>query len=279
MSPRHVKVYANIADNQPSQTTTGQIRCSGRMHQISIAPGGRVTLHNHTREELTAERILVALGGELCRCSQFLDRKHLALRLQSLATSEYGQICSGYGIGKNSISFYQCTFFSLSWYTLGVKRVRLTIGRSNPAIELGVPLTQPAVQPFVDIYLDIEPKGGLTSSIIADVFPKESVSNREIPIRDALKQLPPLPIDVVKELSSYEAWPGTGGVSLIFNYTTVMIGTPSGWVAVPKNTTAYHTAYKTKDPWRTLAVLGVKIPRIKKKRVWSEAMGAELIKF
>ncbi|MBT9147970.1 MAG: hypothetical protein DDT32_01739 [Syntrophomonadaceae bacterium] len=49
------------------------LRCSGRMHKISIMPGGAFVLHNHTKAEIDAERILAALGGEPCRCVQILD--------------------------------------------------------------------------------------------------------------------------------------------------------------------------------------------------------------
>ncbi len=49
------------------------VRCSGRMHKISIMPGGAFVLHNHTKAEITTERIFLALGGEPCRCVQILD--------------------------------------------------------------------------------------------------------------------------------------------------------------------------------------------------------------
>jgi len=79
--------HTKLLNQKTSKTTTGQIRCSGKMHKISIAHGGRITLHNHTREELTAERILAALGGELCRCSQFLKLWRTDCRTLSLSVS------------------------------------------------------------------------------------------------------------------------------------------------------------------------------------------------
>ncbi|MBT9147971.1 MAG: hypothetical protein DDT32_01740 [Syntrophomonadaceae bacterium] len=53
--------------------TSVNVRCSGRMHKISIMPGGAFVLHNHTKAEIAAERILAALGSDLCRCVQVLD--------------------------------------------------------------------------------------------------------------------------------------------------------------------------------------------------------------
>ncbi|MBT9140623.1 MAG: hypothetical protein DDT30_01201 [Dehalococcoidia bacterium] len=53
--------------------TSVNVRCSGRMHKISIMPDGAFVLHNHTKAEIDAERILAALGGGLCRCVQVLD--------------------------------------------------------------------------------------------------------------------------------------------------------------------------------------------------------------
>ena len=51
---------------------TGHIRCSGKMHRISIPAKGPIMLYNHTRAELAAERIMVALGAQPCRCMQVL---------------------------------------------------------------------------------------------------------------------------------------------------------------------------------------------------------------
>ena len=60
-------------NNQSLEITTGQIRCSGRVHKITIIHGGPIILHNHTKADINAERIVVALGGEPCRCLKFLN--------------------------------------------------------------------------------------------------------------------------------------------------------------------------------------------------------------
>lgn len=54
-------------------TTTVSVRCSGKMHQISALPSGAFVFHNHTKTDRIAEDILVALGGQPCRCVQILQ--------------------------------------------------------------------------------------------------------------------------------------------------------------------------------------------------------------
>jgi len=47
------------------------IRCNGRMHRIVLTKSGRLVLVDHP--DLAAERAMVALGGEKCRCLEVLD--------------------------------------------------------------------------------------------------------------------------------------------------------------------------------------------------------------
>jgi len=50
--------------------TSVKVRCSGSLHTISLIDRGALVLHDH---DIEAERALVALGGEPCRCLQVLD--------------------------------------------------------------------------------------------------------------------------------------------------------------------------------------------------------------
>ena len=65
--------------------TSVKVRCSGSLHTISLSGRGALVLHNH---DIEAERALVALGGEPCRCLQVLgawrkrDRKILPADLR-----------------------------------------------------------------------------------------------------------------------------------------------------------------------------------------------------
>jgi hypothetical protein len=49
------------------------VRCGGHKHKITVTLLGPLILHDHDRASLTAERALVALGGEPCGCIQFLE--------------------------------------------------------------------------------------------------------------------------------------------------------------------------------------------------------------
>ena len=49
------------------------VRCSGKLHQISLTTNGALVLHSHTKAERNAENVLVALGGQVCRCVQILE--------------------------------------------------------------------------------------------------------------------------------------------------------------------------------------------------------------
>jgi len=220
---------------------------------------------------------MIEQGPQSTPNAHFLDRKNLGTYLKELATTKHGRIWSGYGTGRNALTFHPCTYFSLLWYTLKTKHVRLIIGQSSPSIILTIPLNLRANKSLITLHLDEEPQTKLAAStIMADVFPCEYIREIEDPALDLLKQFPPLPAQVQKESNAYGIWSSMNGLLLIANYQSIIVGTPIGWITIPRHTVAHHTAQKTKDPWRTLAALRVNIPHLKKNRVWSEAMAAEL---
>jgi len=110
---------------------------------------------------------------------------------------------------------------------------------------------------------------------MAEVSSKEFISIREDAVRAALKELPPLPTNITLNYYS-NVWLGTGGLVLVFNYGATLVGTPSGWIKLRSHSDAYYAAESTKNPWQALAKCGFTIPRLKKKRVWDEAMAAQL---
>lgn len=81
---------------------TGQVRCSGRMHRISIPTKGPIKLHNHTRAELVAERIMIALGGQPCRCIQVLNawRTRDKTKIPSWATELFDRLRAPININR-----------------------------------------------------------------------------------------------------------------------------------------------------------------------------------
>lgn len=55
------------ADGPPDEVTI-RIRCSGRIHRVTMRRHGRVTLHDHTKADLRARETLGALGGKPPEC-------------------------------------------------------------------------------------------------------------------------------------------------------------------------------------------------------------------
>ncbi|MBT9147972.1 MAG: hypothetical protein DDT32_01741 [Syntrophomonadaceae bacterium] len=113
----------------------------------------------------------------------------------------------------------------------------------------------------------------------ATVFPEAHIAQRDDLPMAALKRLPALPSEIdIERIHGFWCSPnGSDELLLLFtqNYTYIL-GTPVGWVNL-KNTPALAAAETSKDPWRVLAALGVKIPRLKKNWIWNEAMAAELM--
>ena len=51
-------------------SVTCRVRCSGKLHRITLMESGHLVFHDH--ESIKAEEVLYVLGGERCRCLEVL---------------------------------------------------------------------------------------------------------------------------------------------------------------------------------------------------------------
>lgn len=52
---------------------TAKVRCSGKLHKISLAENGKLIFHDHDKDFFVRERTYKNLGGEPCRCYKILE--------------------------------------------------------------------------------------------------------------------------------------------------------------------------------------------------------------
>jgi len=56
----------------PPSVTSFNIRCSGKIHRVSVNWRGRIKFHNHTKDELKALRVFGKLGDTQCGCLEVI---------------------------------------------------------------------------------------------------------------------------------------------------------------------------------------------------------------
>lgn len=64
-----------------------RVRCGGQYHTVSWQPRGRITIHDHTKEELRSLKTLQTLGDRSCQCLEVI-RKFRADRRDSYVMSK-----------------------------------------------------------------------------------------------------------------------------------------------------------------------------------------------
>lgn len=64
---------------KPKILATAQVRCSGKLHKISLTETGRLIFHGHDKGFIAQEQAYAALGGEPCRCYEVLKNWRIYL--------------------------------------------------------------------------------------------------------------------------------------------------------------------------------------------------------
>jgi len=205
------------------------------------------------------EKVAAALDAAESRArARLLPRERLQEAIELVASTPCGYV---HGDGGHVAIAYRnradTTYFSLGWYTWrGQKRVALSAYRSGAK----------KVRYGASGYLSLDgSRKDAYSAVLPDRYRRYRYLRTQRQIAVDTRHLPPAPV----ELTSARLDLGGLVVAEIKNrYSSVLVGTPAGWLEVPRH------ADRKRSAWLLLSDLGISIPRLKKNRVWSDELTA-----